>query len=121
MSGLLRPTPTHQVLDLTRRLAEEYAGLPLADVARIVHASADAAVGRAESPRSWAPRRVRTTLATIEQLAREDLDRARAERGRLRRGPAAAAPRAAPRRAPRRGVGSLGSGRRTDPADLTRR
>lgn len=67
MPTLRRKSPGSHVLDLTRRLAEEYAALPLPEVRRSVREAAElvasAGIGVAE------------TLTLIERIARDDLSR----------------------------------------------
>ena len=60
-----RPTALAVLLDLAKRLAEEYDTVPLAQVSQSVKAAADAARLFGED--------VTTALPTIERLAREDL------------------------------------------------
>jgi hypothetical protein len=60
-----RPNAVDLVLDLARRLAEEFDTVPLPMVSRAVTAAADAAVLFGEE--------VASSLATIERIAREDL------------------------------------------------
>ena len=60
-----RPTPLAVMLDLAKRLAEEYDTVPLAQVSRSVKAAADAARLFGED--------ATTALPTIERIAREDL------------------------------------------------
>ena len=60
-----RPTPLAVMLDLAKRLAEEYDTVPLAQVSRAVKSAADAARLFGED--------VATALPTIERIAREDL------------------------------------------------
>jgi hypothetical protein len=115
MSGLLRPKPTDQILALTRRLAEDYAALPLTDVCRIVRSCAAAIAKSGGTAQPWPPNRTPELLASVERAARRELGRACAElrheapagRGpaeRVSRGRAAAAPAGARRSGPRRGV-----------------
>jgi hypothetical protein len=60
-----RPNAPALVLDLARRLAEEFDTVPLPMVSRAVSAAAEAARLFGED--------VAEALATIEQIAREDL------------------------------------------------
>jgi hypothetical protein len=60
-----RPPPGSRVLDLTRRLAEEYASVPLPAVRRAVRDAADL-VG-------WAADGSAERLALLERLARVEL------------------------------------------------
>jgi hypothetical protein len=60
-----RPSSPTLVLDLARRLAEEFDSVPLPMVSRAVKAATEAARLFGED--------VASALATIEQLAREDL------------------------------------------------
>lgn len=60
-----RPSSPALVLDLARRLAEEFDSVPLPMVSRAVNAAAEAAKLFGEDAAS--------ALATIEQIAREDL------------------------------------------------
>lgn len=72
MPGLRRPTPAKRVLDLTRRLAEDYDSIPLPEVSRAVQEAAAVTTG---SDGSWAGTRegIPAIVEVIEQLAREDL------------------------------------------------
>jgi hypothetical protein len=101
MSVLRRPTPANQILDLARRLAEEYASILLPEVSLVVRdaaaASIDPAVGWSGTAEG-----IPAIIEVIELVAREDLDWLRAE---LRPAPAAVAPRAGRRSGPRQGVG----------------
>ena len=45
MHGLRRPTPSKQVIDLTRKLAEDYDSIPLPEVSRAVQEAAAATTG----------------------------------------------------------------------------
>lgn len=60
-----RPNPLGLVLDLARRLAEEFDSVPLPMVSRAVKAAAEAATLFGED--------VAASLAMVERLAREDL------------------------------------------------
>ena len=60
-----RPSSPALVFDLARRLAEEFDSVPLPMVSRAVKAAAEAAKLFGED--------VASALATIEQIAREDL------------------------------------------------
>jgi hypothetical protein len=60
-----RPNATASVLDLARRLAEEFDSVPLPLVSRAVKTAADAARLFGED--------VAAALPTIERIAREDL------------------------------------------------
>jgi hypothetical protein len=60
-----RPNPLGLVLDLARRLAEEFDTVPLPMVSRAVKAAAEAATLFGED--------IAASLATVERLAREDL------------------------------------------------
>ena len=63
--SVVRPNPLALVLDLTRRLAEEFDSVPLPTVSRTVKAAAEAALLFGEE--------VASSLDTIERIAREDL------------------------------------------------
>ena len=67
MPTFRRKSPGSHLLDLTRRLAEEYDGLPLPDVRRSVREAAElvAAAGAGMSE----------TMTLIERIARDDLGR----------------------------------------------
>jgi len=60
-----RPNPLALVLDLTRRLAEEFDSVPIPMVSRTVKAAAEATSLFGED--------VAASLDTIERIAREDL------------------------------------------------
>jgi hypothetical protein len=60
-----RPDPLALVLDLTRRLAEEFDSVPIPMVTRTVRSAAEAAQLFGED--------VSMSLDTIERIAREDL------------------------------------------------
>ena len=65
MTAVRRPDPASLVLELTRRLAEEFDTVPIPAVTSTVKAAADAVQLFGEH--------VAAALATIEQIAREDL------------------------------------------------
>lgn len=65
MPAVRRQDPTVLVHDLTRRLAEEFAALPIPSVTSAVQSAVAATELFGEN--------VSTALPTIEQLAREDL------------------------------------------------
>ena len=65
MSVVRRPNPLALVLDLTRRLAEEFDSVPIPMVTRTVRSAADATQLFGED--------VPSSLETIERIAREDL------------------------------------------------
>jgi hypothetical protein len=73
MSGLPRPSPSKQIVELAQRLAEDYVLIPLPEVSRVVH---DAALVTAAPGEDWAgtAEGIPAILDVIEQLAREDLD-----------------------------------------------
>jgi hypothetical protein len=73
MSGLPRPTPAKAIIELTRRLAEDYDAIPLPEVSRAVH---DAALVTTAPGEVWAgtAEGIPAILDVIETLAREDLD-----------------------------------------------
>jgi hypothetical protein len=75
MSRLLRPDTDTQILDLTRRLAEDYYSLPLTEVSRLVREAADTATGGGGF--SGTPQGIPELIAVIEHVAREELDEAR--------------------------------------------
>lgn len=76
MPGLRRATPNRLVLELTQRLAEDYASIPLRTV---THAVREAVVTTAGPDGKLDPKAegIPAILAVIEQLAREDLDQVR--------------------------------------------
>jgi hypothetical protein len=75
MSRLLRPDTDTQILDLTRRLAEDYYSIPLTEVSRLVREAADTATGGDgfSGTRQGFPE----FIAVIEHVAREELEAAR--------------------------------------------
>lgn len=75
MSRLLRPDTDTQILDLTRRLAEDYFLVPLPEVSRVVREAAEAATGGGDF--SGTPQGIPEIIAVIEHVAREDLDEVR--------------------------------------------
>jgi len=101
MSVLRRPTPANQILELARRLAEEYPSIPLPEVSRVVR---DAAAASIDSAGGWSgtAEGIPAIIEVIELVAREDLDWLHAE---LRPAPAALTQRAGRRNGPRQGVG----------------
>lgn len=70
MPALRRPDPRALVLDLTRRLSEEFHVVPLSNVRSAVQAAVSATQLFGHS--------VTASIDTIEQLAREDLVAVRA-------------------------------------------
>lgn len=60
-----RPNPLSQLLDLTRRLAEEFHAVPIPMVTRVVKSAAEAAQLFGDD--------IASSLETIERIAREDL------------------------------------------------
>jgi hypothetical protein len=74
MPRLSRPSPDTQILDLTRRLAEDYYSIPLPEVSRVVREATDTATGG----EGWTgtPQGIPDILAVIDYVAREDLDEA---------------------------------------------
>jgi hypothetical protein len=93
MSGLHRATPAEQVLELTRRLAEDYPSVALPEVSRVVQAAAD----RLETAREQ-----EGAIAELEALARRDLA------ALIKPGRDAPGRSGAHRGAPRRGAASHG-------------
>lgn len=65
MTVVRRPNPLALVLDLTRRLAEEFDSVPIPMVTRAVRSATDAAKLFGED--------IAASLETIERIAREDL------------------------------------------------
>ena len=65
MSAVRRPNPLTLVLDLTRRLAEEFDSVPIPMVTRAVRSAAGASQLFGED--------LAASLETIERIAREDL------------------------------------------------
>lgn len=126
MPVLPRPTPTEKVRELTRRLAEDYATVPLPEIARIVKEAAATATGEGE----WTGTADGLTwfVEVIEQVAREDLDAlgptacadtppapspgagpgVTPSRARVRPGATGSAPREARRNGQQRGAASRG-------------
>ena len=69
MPAVRRQDPRHLVFDLTRRLAEEYATLPIPSVTSAVNAAVAASELFGND--------IAGSIDTIEQLAREDLNAVR--------------------------------------------
>jgi len=65
VSAVRRPNPLTLVLDLTRRLAEEFDSVPIPMVTRAVRSAAEASQLFGED--------LAASLETIERIAREDL------------------------------------------------
>ena len=65
MTVARRPNPLDLVIDLTRRLAEEYDSVPIPMVTRTVRSATEAARLFGED--------IAASLDTIERIAREDL------------------------------------------------
>ena len=65
MSGVRRPNPQKLLLDLTRRLAEEFETVPIPTVTNAVRAAASATALFGDD--------IESSLDTIEKIAREDL------------------------------------------------
>jgi hypothetical protein len=65
LSAVRRPSPKALVVDLTRRLAEEFDAVPLPTVTRAVRGAAQAVTLFGED--------IRDAMDTVEQIAREDL------------------------------------------------
>jgi hypothetical protein len=104
MPGLRRPTPAKRVLDLTRRLAEEYDAIPLREVSRVVQ-EAVAATSGPNGKWDGTTAGIPVIVEVIEILAREDLDAPSLTRpAGVTSAPAAPAPRAARRSRRRRGA-----------------
>jgi hypothetical protein len=107
MSGLVRPTPEDQILDLARRLAEDYDAIPLAQVSRAVREAASTAIGG--TPWSGTPAGIPAILDVIEQVAREDLEDTQLDHGPVsRRRAAGLGPSGARRPKRRQGAASRG-------------
>ena len=70
MTGVHRPNPQALLLDLTRRLAEEFDMVPIPTVTSAVQAAASATELFGDD--------VASSLETIEKIAREDLVAVRA-------------------------------------------
>lgn len=70
MPAVRRPSPLALVLDLTRRLAEEFDTIPLSMVSTTVKSAVSAAQLFGND--------ISSSLDTIEQIAREDLNALRA-------------------------------------------
>ncbi len=70
MTAVRRPDPRNLVIDLTRRLAEEYAEIPIPSVRSAVSTAVDATELFGDD--------IAASIGTIEQLAREDLNAVRA-------------------------------------------
>lgn len=65
MTAVRRPNPRALLLDLTRRLAEEFDALPIPTVTAAIQAAADATALFGDD--------VTSSIDTIERIAREDL------------------------------------------------
>ena len=65
MTAVRRPNPRALLLDLTRRLAEDYAALPIPTVTVAVQSAASATALFGDD--------VASSIDTIERIAREDL------------------------------------------------
>jgi phage-related minor tail protein len=65
LSGVRRPNPQKLLLDLTRRLAEEFETVPIPTVTSAVRAAASATALFGDD--------IESSLETIEKIAREDL------------------------------------------------
>jgi hypothetical protein len=106
VSGLRRPTPARQVVELTRHLAEAYPSIPLREVSRVVGEAVAATTGP-DGNFAGTREGIPALIEVIELVAREDLDVV--ESGGTRHGftptPVAAAPRATRPNGRRRGVG----------------
>ena len=72
MSQLARPTAATLVIDLSRRLAEEYSDVPLAEVSRVVKRAAAASLLVADSTSTD---ELASAFAIIERRARNSLRR----------------------------------------------
>ena len=72
MCALARPAPTALVIDLSRRLAEVYPYVPLAEVSRVVKRAAAASLKVADSTSSSD---LMSAFATIERRSRNSLRR----------------------------------------------
>jgi len=70
MSGLHRATSTEQVLELARRLAEDYPSIPLPEVSRVVQRAADTTLARREDRDTISG----VAIHDIEVLARQELN-----------------------------------------------
>ncbi len=79
MPGLRRATPDRLVLELTQRLAEDYASIPLRTVTRAVREAVDTTAGP-DGKLDPKAEGIPAVIAVIEQLAREDLDQVGAAR-----------------------------------------
>ena len=73
MTAVNRPNPLNLLLDLTRRLAEDYHTVPIPMVTRVVKAAAEATQLFGDD--------IEASLATIERIAREDLAAIRSAAG----------------------------------------
>jgi hypothetical protein len=102
MSGLPRPTPDAQVLELTRRLAEDYVSIPLPEVSRVVKDAVTTATGDDEWSGTAAG--IPAIVDVIEVLAREDLDATIEGDPPATRASTGRAKKAAPRRGRRQGA-----------------
>jgi hypothetical protein len=65
VTAVRRPNPRALLLDLTRRLAEEFDALPIPTVTAAIQAAADATALFGDD--------VTSSIDTIERIAREDL------------------------------------------------
>jgi hypothetical protein len=110
MSGLRRPTPAKRLVELTKRLAEDYDSVPLPEVSRIVHDAAATATG-GDGDWTGTPAGVPAIVEVIEHVAREDLDEMHADPANgttTTRGSTGLGPREVRRNGRRRGAGSRG-------------
>jgi hypothetical protein len=72
MCALARPTAAPLVIDLSRRLAEDYPDVPLSEVSRVVKRAAAASLPVADSTSST---ELESAFAVIERRARNSLRR----------------------------------------------
>jgi hypothetical protein len=77
MSQLARPTAATLVIDLSRRLAEDYPDVPLAEVSRVVKRAAAASLLVADSTSAD---ELASAFAVIERRARNSLRRRNTQR-----------------------------------------
>jgi hypothetical protein len=78
MCALARSAPTSLVIDLSRRLAEDYPDVPLAEVSRVVKRAAAASLAVADSTSS---NDLASAFVTIERRSRSSLRRRSSQLG----------------------------------------
>ena len=73
MSGLRRPKPANHIVELAKKLAEEYPLIAMQEVSRVVHEAADTVIGT-DGEATLTKGNLSELLETIAQVARTDLD-----------------------------------------------